>query len=373
MSLSIKEVNSRKELKEFVNFADRLYKGSEYHVPALHNDELKTLSKEKNVAFDFCKAKYWLALRDGQTVGRVAGIINYNYNKSRDSKHVRFGWLEFEDDEEVLNLLLETVEKWGREENMEQITGPLGFSSFDASGILVEGFDELPTSVGHYNYPYYPEYIENRGYLKDVDWVEFKVTMPNEMPEKIIKGSELVQKRYKLHQLEIKSKKDLVKYGDELLNVLNESYKGLFAFSELTEKQKEGLKKHFLPLLQRDYVSVVLDSDDKLVAFGISMPSLSKAFIKSKGKLFPFGYLRILRAAHKNDTVDLLLLGVKPEYQSRGVHAMIFDKVGNTFLKNGIKYMETTRELENNTKIKQLWSNYEYRQHKRARCYIKEL
>lgn len=164
MSLSIKEVSSKKELKEFVNFADRLYKGNEYHVPALHNDELNTLSKEKNVAFDFCKAKYWLALRDGQTVGRVAGIINCNYNKSRDSKHVRFGWLEFEDDEEILNLLLETVEKWGREENMEQITGPLGFSSFDASGILVEGFDELPTSVGHYNYPYYPEYIENRGY-----------------------------------------------------------------------------------------------------------------------------------------------------------------------------------------------------------------
>lgn len=197
--------------------------------------------------------------------------------------------------------------------------------------------------------------------------------MPNEMPEKISKGSKLVQKRYKLHQLEIKSKKDLIKYGDELLNVLNESYKGLFAFSELTDKQKEGLKRHFLPLLQRDYVSIVLDSNDKLVAFGISMPSLSKAFIKSKGKLFPFGYLRILRAMRNNDTVDLLLLGVKPEYQSRGVHAMIFDKVGNTFLKNGIKYLETTRELENNTKIKQLWSNYEYRQHKRARCYIKEL
>ncbi len=373
MSLVIKEISTKKELNKFIKFADKLYSQNKYYIPALHIEEFKTLSYKKNTAFEFCKAKYWLAIKDKKIVGRIAGIINFKYNESRNTNYARFGWLEFEKDKDVLRLLLQTVENWAKEEKMDYIHGPLGFTSFDASGILIEGFNELPTSFGHYNYSYYPEFIENNGYKKDVDWIEFLVKMPKEVPGKIIKGSELVQKRYNLHQLEVKKSKDISKYADELFNILNESYTDLYAFTELTTKQIDSLKKHFLSFINHNYISIVLDNKDKLIAFGISIPSMSKALKNSKGKLFPFGYFRIWQALRKNDTADLLLLGVKPEYQNKGVHAIVFEKIGKTFINNKIKYLETTRELENNNKITQLWSNYEFRQHKRARCYIKKI
>ena len=373
MKLTIKEISTKKEYKEFVKFPDKLYSENKDYVPAIHKNELQTLSFIKNPAFEFCKAKYWLAIKNGKIVGRIAGIINFNYNKSRNTNYARFGWLDFEKDEEVLQLLLQTVENWAKKENMEYIHGPLGFTSFDASGVLIEGFDELPTSFGHYNFSYYPELIEKFEYNKDVDWIEFRIKMEEKIPDQIIRGSNAIQKRYNLHKVEIKKTKDILKYADKLFNILNESYKDLYAFSELNRKQIDFLKKNFLSFINPNYISIVVDNNDNLIAFGISILSLSKALKQLKGKLFPFGYFKILHALKKNDTVDLLLIGVKPEYQNKGVHAIIFEEMGQAFLKNKIKYMETTRELENNNKVKQLWANYEFRQHKRTRCYIKKL
>ena len=373
MEIIIKEILSKDELKEFIQFPDKLYSDIKYYVPALHKAEFKTLDKSQNPAFEFCEAKYWLAYFNNQIVGRIAGIINHNYNKEHNKKYVRFGWLDFVEDEMVLQKLMQTVEKWGIQNNAEFIHGPLGFSSFDASGILVKGFVELPTSFSHYNFPYYSKFIENLEYEKDVDWFEFKMQVPKKVPKQIIRGSKIVQKRFNLHSLEINKTKDVLKYADELFTILNEAYKGLYGFSELTKKQIENLKKQFLSILRPEYISIVLDNEDKLIAFGISMPSLSKALKKSKGKLFPLGYYRIWKALRKNNTVDLLLLGIKPEYQKKGVHAIIFEKIGQTFVDNKILIIETTRELENNNKVQQLWANYEPKHHKTARCYIKKL
>ncbi|MEA3495214.1 MAG: GNAT family N-acetyltransferase [Bacteroidota bacterium] len=373
MTLTIKEISTKKGLLEFIKFPDKLYSQSKFYIPPIHSKELQNFSFKKNPALEFCTAKYWLVLKDKEIVGRVAGIINKKYNKKHNINYARFGWLDFIDDYEVLKLLLQTVEKWAISENMEIIHGPVGFTSFDASGVLIEGFNEIPTSFAHYNFPYYSKLIEKSGYEKDVDWVEFCVKMPKEVPDKIIKGSKIVQKRYNLHQLEIKKSKDYIGYLDEFFSILNESYKDLYAFTELTEKQVDNLKKKFFSLINPDYISIILDNEDKLIAFGVAIPSMSKALKESKGKLFPFGYYRIWRALHKNDIADLLLLAVKPDYQNKGVPAIIFEKIGQTFLNNKIKYLETTRELENNNKIKQLWTNYEFRQHKKARCYIKKL
>ena len=373
MELKIKEVSSKKELKDFIKFPDKLYSGSKYYTPNLHIAEINTFSHEKNPAFEFCKAKYWLVYRNEKVVGRVAGVINYKYNKKHKIKYARFGWLDFIEDKEVLELLLNRVEKWATECNMEYLHGPLGFTSFDASGVLVEGFDEMPATFAHYNYSYYPDLIEKCGYEKDVDWIEYNLKVPEHVPEKVSKGAELISKRYKLHAAKGKNIKDLLRYFDELFELLNVTYKDLYGFTEITSKQAVNLKKQFLSFLNPEYISLVLNEKDELVGFGISMPSLSKALIKSKGKLFPFGYLRIMHALRKNDTVDLLLIAIKPEYQNKGLIAIIFNKIMQTVIKNNITNVETTRELEDNKKVQHLWNDYESRQHKRTRCYIKKL
>jgi len=373
MSLIIKEVSTKKELKEFIKFPDNLYIGNRFYIPAIHKMELQTLFFKTNPAFEFCRTKYWLVIKGEIIVGRIAGIINDKYNKKHNTKIARFGWLDFVENENVLKLLIDTVEKWAKENNMNCMQGPLGFTSFDASGFLIEGFNEIPTSFAHYNFPYYPKLIETHGYRKDIDWVEYTIKVPDIIPEQIIKGSKTIQERYNLHQLEIKKTKDILSYADELFIILNESYKDLYAFTELSKKQINNLKKHFISLIKIEYVSIVLNNKNDLVAFGISIPSMSTALKKANGKLFPFGYFRIWKALYKNDTVDLLLIGVKPEYQNKGVHAIIFEKLGQTFKKRKIKYLETTRELENNNKVIQLWSGYEHRLHKRSRCYIKKI
>lgn len=373
MSLTIKEITTKKEIKEFIKFPDKLNSSNEFYIPTIHSKEMQTFSFDKNPAFEFCRVKYWLAINNSVIVGRVAGIINDKYNAKHHVKYARFGWLDFIEDTEVIRLLLQTVEKWAITEKMNTLQGPIGFISFDPSGILVEGFNEMPTSFAHYNFPYYSKLIEKLGYKKDVDWVEFRMKMPDRIPEQVLKLSEIIQKRYGLHQLKIKKSKDLFGYLDKLFDVLNESYKDLYAFTELTKKQKDYLIKDFISIINPDYISIVLDNEDQVIAFGVAIPSMSKALKKSKGRLFPFGYYRVWRALRKNDTADLLLLGVIPQYKNKGVPAIMFEKIGQSFLKNKIKYLETTRELENNNNIKQLWTKYESRQHKRSRCYIKKL
>jgi len=373
MELKIKEVTSKNELKEFIKFPDKLYSGSKYYIPPLHSAEINIFSKEKNSAFEFCNAKYWLVYRNGEVVGRVAGIINHKYNKKQNIKYARFGWLDFIEDKEVPELLLNRVEQWATECNMEYLHGPLGFTSFDASGVLVEGFDEMPTSFAHYNYSYYPGLIEKCGFKKDVDWIEYNIKVPEIVPEKVSKGAELIAKRYKLHTADGKNIKDILKYFNGLFELINVTYKDLYGFTEITPKQAVNLKKQFQSLLSPEYISFVLNEEDELVAFGISMPSLSKALKKSNGKLFPFGYLRVMRALRNNDTIDLLLIAIKPEYQNKGLNAIIFKKIMQTVINNNFTNVETTRELEDNQKVQHLWNDYESRQHKRTRCYIKKL
>ncbi len=373
MSLTIKEISTKKEIKEFVKFPDRLYSGNKFYIPAIHTKELQTLTFDKNSAFEFCRAKYWVVIRNGVIVGRIAGIINNKYNEKHNIKYARFGWLDFVDDLSVLMLLLQAVEKWAINENMNTIHGPIGFTSFDASGVLIEGFDEMPTSFAHYNFPYYQKLIEEFGYKKDVDWIEYNVKVPKSVPEKFTKGAELIKKRYKLHSAKLKKKKDVLKYSDDLFRLLNEEYKDIYAFSELTKRQIEQLKKQFISILRPEYVSIILNATDEVIAFGITIPSLAKAQQKSKGKLFPFGFIRIMYALRKNDTIDTLLIAVQKDYQSKGVNGIIFNDISSAFVKNGITNLESTRELENNMKVNNLWNKLEYRQHKRTRCYIKEL
>jgi GNAT superfamily N-acetyltransferase len=373
MDIQIREVSTKKELKSFIKFPNDLYLSNEYYIAPLHNKEFETLSREDNPAFEYCEARYWLAYSGTKVVGRIAAIINHKYNETNRVKSARFGWFDTINDKTVAATLMDTAENWAIENGMKFIHGPLGFISFDRSGILVEGFNELPTSFGQYNAPYYNDLITGIGYKKDADWLEFEIILPHKLADKIITTSRLVERRWKVKNVDIKSKKDIQNYADEMFQLLNTTYEGLYGFTKLSPAQLEKLKNEYVQILAPDYVSIIIDNAGKVVAFGIAMPSLAKALKKAKGILSPVGLFRLWIALRKNDTADLLLIAVNEEYQSKGIPALIINKIGHTMLREGIKYVETTRELENNIKVQSLWSNYEIRQHKRSRCYIKEL
>lgn len=371
MDVLLKEVLTQKDLEVFIRFPDQIYKGSQYYIPALHSNQKATLSSGKNPAFEYCEARYWLAFDGPKAVGRIAGIINHRYNEERNQKFMRIGWLDFIENQNVLEVLLGVVEGWAREKGMEHMHGPLGFTSFDASGVLIDGFEEWPTSFGKYNFSYYDPMLQKAGYNKDVDWVEYNIKVPDQLPPRLPAAAEIVKKRYGVRQANLKSKKDILKYAHEVFYLINQAYGHLYGFSSLTEKQIENLINEFFSLIHVDYVSIVLNEKDEIVSFGIVMPSLTKALKKANGKLFPFGILRIMAALRYNDTVDMLLIGVRPDYQGKGVHVLLFEKIFKTFKDRGIKHVETTRELEDNQKVQQLWAGYETRLHKKARCYIK--
>mgnify|MGYP001120848309 CR=1 FL=1 len=373
MSVTLKEITGNKELQAFVRFPDELYRDCRYYVPALHKGQMATLSPDVNPAFRHCEARYWMAYSGKKIVGRVAGIINHRYNAERNQRYVRFGWLDFVEDPEVLHLLLRAVEDWGREKNMDRVHGPLGFTSFDASGVLVEGFEEWPTSFGRYNYAYYDRMLASEGYRKDADWLEFSIRIPLEMPRRVVEAASLIGRRYQVRHANMKTKSELRAYAGQVFGLLNTAYRNLYGFSTLSPEQIGTLTEEFMSMIHPDFVSVVLNEKDEVVAFGLVMPSLTRALKKAGGKLYPFGIIHILRALRHNDTVDMLLIGVRPDYQNKGIHALVFEKIGNTFYKRGIKYLETTRELEENNRVRQLWAGYDTRQHKRARCYVKEL
>ncbi|TVR42120.1 MAG: hypothetical protein EA394_04170 [Bacteroidia bacterium] len=373
MQIKLKEVISRKELDVFIRFPDKLYRHCEYYVPALHSHQKSTLRKDKNPAFEHCDARYWLAYSGKEIVGRVAAIINHQYNLQQGIKYMRFGWLDFIEDEDVLQALIRAVESWARETGMEYVHGPLGFISFDASGVLVEGFDELPTSWGRYNYPYYARMLESMSYTKDVDWVEQLIYVPDELPVREINAAQIVKNRYALRSAVIRNKNDIRKYAAELFYLLNDVYEELYCFSKLSNRQIDELVGDFLHIVSPKFVSVILNDRDEIVAFGIVIPSLSKALQKAKGRLFPFGYFHLRKALKKNDRVDMLLIGVKSEYRNKGVHALLFEKIIPAMYDMGIRYVETTRELETNQKVQQLWEPYKKRMHKRARCYVRKL
>ena len=374
MTVTIKEVKTKQELKAFVHFPNRLYKGNPYYVPQLESMDCDTLTPAKNHAFEDCEGKYWLACDEkGEIVGRVAGIINRKYNEKTGEKCCRFGWIDFIDNQEVSKALVQTVEQYGREKGLDTMCGPMGFLEFDASGVLVEGFDQLPTAYGNYNAPYYEKHLLDLGYTKDVDFVEYRILVPEVIPERYARMSQLVSIKNSLHEAPIRKRSELVPYLDGIFKCLNSAYSQLHGFSELTKGQCDDLKKQFVGNVDVDYVSVVLDSDEQVVAFGVGLPSLAQAMQKADGSLLPLGWLHIMKALRKNDTIDLLLIAIDEKYKNKGVNAMIFNKFAQGITKNGIKYIESTRELEDNTSVQNLWHYLEHTLTKRARIYKKHI
>ncbi len=371
--IEIKDVKSKSDLNKFIAFPNKLYKGNKYRVPQLHTFEKSTLSPKKNPAFDFCEAKYWLAYKNGDIVGRIAGIISHKSNEIWKEKYVRFGWIDFIDDYDVSTALIKTVEDWAKSLNMEAVHGPLGFSDLDLEGMLVEGFDEIGTQAVIYNYPYYPEHMEKHGYKKDTDWVQFEVKIPEKVPEKIQRISELVQKKYNLRLLKLKKSKDILPYAKSLFEIINESYINLYGFVPLTEKQIAYYTKQYFSMVNTNYIGLVVDEDNKLVGFGLSFLSLSKALMKANGNLFPFGFIPILKAMKKNDTIDLLLHAVKPKYFNKGVPAIFYANMTQACINEGVKTAITSHILEDNKPSIQMFNPYETRQHLRRRIYIKHL
>ncbi|MEO8232943.1 MAG: hypothetical protein ABI638_11710 [Ignavibacteriota bacterium] len=373
MSLVLKEVSSKKDLKNFIAFPYRLYKGNKYYIPPLRIDEMKTLSKKSNPAFEFCESKYWLVYKDDKVVGRVAGIINKKFNDKFDKKEARFGWIDFEDDEAVSSLLFKTVEQWAASKGMTSIHGPLGFTDMDGEGMLIEGYEEISTLGSIYNYAYYQNHIEKLGYNKDTDWIEFRVKIVSSTPEKIARIAQIALQRNKLHVPVFKKAKDMLPYARDIFYLINETYKDLYGFVELTDKQIDSYVKQYFSLIRPEYLPLVLDENNKLAAFGITMPSLNNALQKINGKLLPFGFLSILREMKKSKSLDLYLTAVRTDLQNKGVNALLIDQINKVCIKNGIQFVETNRELESNEKVQAQWKLYNARQHKRRRCYKKVL
>ena len=376
MSVLIRPVTTKKEMKQFICFNYELYKGSPYAVPDLYSDVHDTLDPSKNAAYEFCEAQPFIALRDEKVVGRIVAIINHKANAVWEKKCVRFGWVDFIDDKEVVDALFAAVEEWGRERGMDEIQGPLGFTDFDPEGMLVEGFDRLGTMSSIYNFPYYPKHLERLGYVKDVDWVEFLFKVPGEKWPKAERVAAIVEKKFGLRILRAKSCTWIAKhYGKAFFELCNESYSPLYGFAPLTPKQIEQFVKMYLPLADKRLLSLVVDKDDNLVALGISIFSLAEALRKAKGRLFPFGWWHILKALFikQPKRLDFLLAAVKPEYQSKGAFALVFNELIGHYIEMGIVDIESNPELEHNKDMQNLWADFEKEQHKRRRAFKKEL
>ncbi|SES69796.1 N-acetyltransferase [Prevotella sp. kh1p2] len=379
-SVVVKKVETKKELKAFIEFHYDLYEGNEFDVPTLFNDDFNTLSKDKNAAFDFCESEYYLACRDGKVVGRVAAIINHRANEKWNRKDVRFGWIDFVDDMEVSAALLKAVEDWGRARGMKEIVGPLGFTDMDPEGMLTWGFDKLGTMATIYNYPYYPRHMETLGgWEKDNDYVEYFLEVPEQVPEKYAKIAEMIENRYNLHVRKL-TKKDIYQggYGHKLFALINDTYQDLYGFSELTQRQIDQYVNMYIPVVDLNLITVVEDgnADNKLVAMGITIPSLSRALQKCRrGRLWPLGWWYLLRAikCHKTEGVDLLLMGVLPEYRAKGANALLFADLIPRYQAYGIKWGESQVEMENNEGVQSQWGPLNPINHKRRRCYKKSL
>ena len=376
MAITIKTVTTRKELKTFVRYANKLYKGNPYYVPSMPFDDMNTLSKDVNGAFEFCEAEYFLAYKDDKLVGRVAAIVNHKANKAWDVNQVRFGWFDFIDDIEVSKALLDAVISFGKSHGVNQIVGPLGFTDFDPEGMLVEGFDRLSTMALIYNHPYYPEHMKQLGYGKETGWVEYRLTLPDEVPERHLKVAEYVTERYGLRLVK-KTKKQVYKekYGQKIFSLINETYCRLYGYSLLSEKQIDQFVDTYLGVIDMDMLAFVEDRDGNLIAAGLAMPSIAKALQKCNGEMVPFGWYHLLKNMYwkRPDTLELLLIGVKPEWQSRGVNSLIFVDLLQRYKKMGFKYAETNANLETNTKVQAMWSVFEKEQHKKRWVFGKEI
>lgn len=372
--VEVKEISTRKERKIFASFNADMYKDVPQAIPDLVSDEYDNFNPKKNPAYEYCRVKQFLAYKDGKVVGRIAGIINDAANKKWNTKRIRFSRVDFIDDPEVSAALFKAVEDWGRSEGLTQIHGPIGFCDLDQEGMLVEGFEEIGMFITIYNHPYYVKHMENLGYVKDIDWIEYLIKVPDKPNKKLSELSEMVLKRYNLKLIEPKTKKDIKPYLPKIFDLINVAYKNLYGTVELTKAQVMKYYKQFIMIVNTDYLKFIVDENDDLVGFGLAVPSMNKAVKKSNGRLFPFGWLRILRAPYApTEILDLYLVGVVPKMQNKGLPAILLHTMTEVARKNNIKYAETGPELETNLQVQALWKHYETRQHKRRRCWIKDL
>lgn len=376
MSVEIRPVRTRSELRTFVNFPEKLYRNNPYYVPPLVFDQMDTLDQEKGAAQEFCDSRLWLAYKDGELAGRVAAIVNHKANEQWNHREVRFGWYDFIEDPEVAEALMEKVYELGREHKMDSVVGPLGFTDFDPEGMLIDGFDRISTMALIYNEPYYNTYLERMGFGKDADWIEYRVTIPETMPERWERMSRIIEQRANVHLRQltrrIVRKED---YGHKVFRCINECYKDLYNFTVLPDHMAEKYLGFYLSILDLRFISLVENERGDLVAFGITMPSIAKALQKSRGRLFPFGWWHLAKAMFikHDDTAEMLLIGVHPDYRNSGVNSLVFMDIFRKFSSFGIKYAETNAILETNLKNQGQFRDFEHECKKRRRSYIKEL
>jgi GNAT superfamily N-acetyltransferase len=374
--VEIKEITEKKDLKKFINFQDRLYKGQENYVPDFKSDELSMLMPETNFSFEYSDAKFFLAYRDKKIAGRIGAIINHTANKLWNEKQIRITRCDFIDDLEVSGALFGAVEKWAKEQGLNEAHGPLGFTDLDKEGLLVEGFDRLGSSVTIYNYPYYSKHYEAHGYKKDVDWVEYRIKAPEKGDTKITRVQELAKKvmeRSNTHFFTIKKIKDAEPIVIQVFDLLSECYKDLYGVVPYTEKVARDYLRRFMTLLNPAFAKFIIDDNNKLVGFALAAPSLARALQKSRGRMLPFGWLHLLKAVKWPKEIELYLVAVHPDYQKAGLAALLMNEITASAIEKGVKYAESSPELELNRKIQDLWKNYDVEQHKRRRCYVKHI
>jgi len=376
MSVTIAEANNKSTRRKFVKFPIELYKDCPYYVPSLVLDEMGTLNPEKNPAFDFCEMQLFLAYRDNKIVGRIAAIINHKANEVWNQKHARFGFVDFIDDVEVVDALFDAAINWAKQNGMDSIQGPMGFTDLDHEGLLIMGYDRISTMSTTYSHPYYRDHIERLGFEKEADWHEYYIPVPVDVPERHRRIANLIKQKYGLKVLKFENLKQISPYVDKLFNLLNEAYKPLYGFAPLTKRQIDYYVKMYVPMLRWDVVSIIIKEDtDEVVAFGIGVPNMSRALQKSRGKLLPFGWYHLLKAlkGKSNPVVDLMLIGVSPEYQGKGVNAIIFDDFIPSAYKCGFKFAESNPELEMNNKVASLWDGFDAEHHKTRRAFVKKI
>ena len=376
MALEIREIHSKRELKQFIQFANDLYADCPYYCPPLFFDEMNCFNPEKNPALEVCEFQLWMAYREGKPVGRVAGIINHRANEKWGVKKVRFGWFDFIDDMEVSRALLDTVVAWGKAHGMDELNGPVGFTDFDHEGLLLEGYEYLAVMASLYNYPYYVKHVDAYGLTKEVDWIEIQVYPPLEWTERLDRISKMVKERSKVHIVKVKNSRELVKrFGISYMDIIDQAYQKLYNFQPMTEKQKNYYKNMYFPLLNFDFVTLIANENEELVGVGLGMPDIAEALRKCGGKLFPFGWYHLLKAlkAKKMDSFCFLLIAVRPDYQDRGINVLCLEDQIPRFDTYGIRKLETTNMLETNTKIISYFTQFPHKQHKRHRAYIKKI
>ena len=376
MAVEVRQIQTKRELKQFIQFANDLYADCPYYCPPLFFDEMNCFEAEKNPALEVCEYQLRMAYRNGEPVGRIAGIINRKANEKWNVKHVRFGWFDFIDDLEVSKALLDTVAAWGKERGMDGLNGPVGFTDFDHEGLLIDGYEYPAVMASLYNYPYYVRHIESYGLTKEADWVEIRVTPPAKVPERLARMAELIKERSHVRIDKVKNSRELVrKYGIEYMDVIDTAYQKLYNFQPMTVKQKNYYKDMYFPFLNFDFVTIVVNEKNEIVGVGLGMPDISDALRKCGGKLFPFGWYHLLKAlkAKKMESFSFLLIAVRPDYQNRGINALFIVDQIPYINRYGIKRLETTNILETNTKNIANFTQFEHQIHKRHRAYIKAI